>query len=846
MQAAAPQRGAHGSLRSKLLFKTMTRFSLWVYRYFRKHRAVFWTVLVALFAFFGYYASKLHLEEDLNRLLPSSRNADGSLKLAFADLRIKDKTFLLFHSLKGADTERLSEVCDAFTDSLLHEDSLRGKGNSVVGDIFSSLPESLMDDGISYMEQHFPAYIPPQSYVSFDSLLTPARMRKQMVSNRKDLEGTVGDLYPELIEMDPIGMRSVLEGAMKPLFGGGGGSYKIVGNHIFVNDRTVCLAFITPRYSATDTGQGSAMFTILNRLIDQFAKTCPDVKISYHGTPAHGFYNATTIKRDLKGTVIGSLVVALLLLWLCFRSNDTLPLLLTPVAFGTLAGLAMMYFIKGEFSLLALGIGAVVLGVALSYVLHLITHFKYVGDIEQTLREQVRPIMLGCITTIGSFIGLVFVKTDLLRDFGLFASFAILGTTLFTLLLLPQFFSESTKKKNERAFALISRINALRFDRSKPFVVSLVAIILLCLVTFLVKGTDFDSNMHDLGYVDPGVAASEQLLSKKTFTGDKSKYFASTGKSAEEAVSHFSQLSRQLDSLKSEGLVKSYTPTQLLFVPLKEQQQRIDHWHRYWTAGRLSQVRTLIASTAPGADLEASAFEPFFDAARASYKPDALYKAGIIPEGYLSTLMEKDRSGHYLCYTSVRCADNDSVYNRICKAVASRPNQLVLDTYYYTTDNLVQLNHDFNVLQWLSMVFVLIVLMLSFRFRWKPTLLSFLPIILSWIVVLGAMDLFGMRFNLVNVIISTFIFGIGVDYSIFVMTGLMAGGEESTMLAYHKTAIFFSALILIITVGSMLLAVHPAIKSVGFATLVGLLAAVLLSYTLQPALYRLLNKKLTK
>ena len=208
--------------------------------------------------------------------------------------------------------------------------------------------------------------------------------------------------------------------------------------------------------------------------------------------------------------------------------------------------------------------------------------------------------------------------------------------------------------------------------------------------------------------------------------------------------------------------------------------------------------------------------------------------------------MEKDRSGHYLCYTSVRCADNDSVYNRICKAVASRPNQLVLDAYYYTTDNLVQLNHDFNVLQWLSMVFVLIVLMLSFRFRWKPTLLSFLPIVMSWIVVLGAMDLFGMRFNLVNVIISTFIFGIGVDYSIFVMTGLMAGGEESKMLAYHKTAIFFSALILIITVGSMLLAVHPAIKSVGFATLVGLLAAVLLSYTLQPALYRLLNKKQTK
>ena len=207
--------------------------------------------------------------------------------------------------------------------------------------------------------------------------------------------------------------------------------------------------------------------------------------------------------------------------------------------------------------------------------------------------------------------------------------------------------------------------------------------------------------------------------------------------------------------------------------------------------------------------------------------------------------MEESYGGDYLCFTSVRCA-NDSVrssesdYIRICDAVASDPDLLVLDTYYYTTATLMQMSNDFDVLQWLSMVFVFVVLLVSFRFRWKLAVLSFMPILLSWLVVLGVMNIFGVRFNLISIIISTFIFGIGVDYSIFVMNGLTA--KDSQQLRYHKTAILLSALILMITVSSMLLAGHPAIRSVGFSTLVGLLSAIILSYVLQPAIYRWLNR----
>lgn len=816
----------------------MTELFIRINKFFSSHKAVYWLSMVAIFLFFGFFATRIHLEEDIDKLMPSSKNEDGTTKLAFADLKIKDKTFLLF---EGKGTENLIGVCDDFIDSLVMRDS----ASHTIGDIFYKIDDDLMPDGIDYLTEHLPAYIDSSAYAHFDSLLTREHFTQQMQQNHDDLLSEIGGMFPELIQMDPMGMRSVLAKQMEPLMSAG--NYHTVDNHFFVPDSTVCIAFITPRFSSTNTGQGSALFRMLNDQIDQFSKSHPDVRISYHGTPASGFYNSTQIKKDLTTTITGALILVLIFLLFCFRRWDTIPLLLLPVIFGTLFGLAMMYWIKGEFSLLALAIGGVVLGVALSYVLHVLTHQKYVNNVEKMLRDQVKPVWLGCITTIGSFAGLIFINTSLLQDFGLFAAFAILGTTMFSLTYLPLMLKEDKEyREGKEGFGFIDKINDYPLDRKKPLLAAVILVAAVGIGAYIIGGTRFDADMHNLGYLDDMTEYSEQLLRDKTYTGDKTKYFASEGNTMEEAIENFAILDHKLDSLQQLGLVKSYTHTNQIFVPMRIQQERIDAWKTFWTPERLAKVRSLIAQTAPQAELNPEAFDTFFEMATRDYEPDSLYATGLIPPGFQSTLMEESYGGEYLCFTSVRC-QNDSVrssesdYIRICDAIASNPNLLVLDTYYYTTDTLLQMNDDFNVLQWLSMLFVLIVLLVSFHFNLKHTLLGFMPILLSWLIVLGAMVIFNVSFNLISIIISTFIFGIGVDYSIFVMNGLTS--KDTSKLKYHKTAIFLSAVVLITSVSSMLLAGHPAIRSVGFSTLVGLLSAVVLSYVLQPAIFRIIEKQ---
>lgn len=842
----------------------MTRFFIKIYEYFSTHKAVWLLSMLVLLGVTGYYGSRIYLEEDIARLLPSSRNEDGSIKLAFSSLRIKDKSFIVFEDREGVGIDSVCAVVDTFCTRLLAYDAQMPEEKRTINDLFSQVPmEDLLFEAVDYIEQHLPNYIDTACYAGFDTLMTEEHILNQLIENKEQANSLIGEAFPELLQMDPIGMRHVLLDQMGDLIGSvGGGSYRVVNNHLFVPDSTVAVAIITPRFASTDSGNGAILIEWVNEIKAQMEAEAPGVGIGYHGTAANGAYNSWTIKRDIFNNIFWSLLIVLLVIFVCFRNWNTIPLLCLPVVFGTLFGMAMMYFIKGQFSLLALGIGAVVLGVALSYVLHIITHYKYVGDPVQVLKDQVKPVMMGCITTIGSFIGLIFIKTDLLQDFGLFASFAIVGTTLFSLIYLPPFFNKEKNKTNRKAFALIARINNYPIDRNKPLLLIIGILTCICVGYYLYGGTNFDADMRNLGYFPKHIKETEALMRAKTFSGKRSQYFASSGETMEEAIENFGLMEQKLDSLQEVGLVERFTHTADIFISERLQQERIDAWHNYWTPERLGNVRRMIERCAPKAGVNADAFEPFFEAATRDYQPDALYEAGILPEGFKSTMMEQTYDGSYLCFSTVYCEldsvrSDSTAYHRICDAIAPQPNLMVLDTYYYTTDTLRQLGKDFDILQWVSMAFVLIVLLVSFHWNLKHALLCFLPIVVSWIIVLGAMNMFGVQFNLINIIISTFIFGIGVDYSIFVMNGLIgdeqakgnsqgAEGQHDKLLMYHKTAILFSAMALIVTVGSMNLAEHPAILSVGFATLVGMVSSALLAYVVEPYLFRLLNGRKKK
>jgi predicted RND superfamily exporter protein len=181
--------------------------------------------------------------------------------------------------------------------------------------------------------------------------------------------------------------------------------------------------------------------------------------------------------------------------------------------------------------------------------------------------------------------------------------------------------------------------------------------------------------------------------------------------------------------------------------------------------------------------------------------------------------------------------------NRVWHAITEANHVIVLEPFFYCRDMVEIIHEDFNTTLWISSIFVLLVLLFSFRNLWIA-LIAFLPMFVSWYVMQGYMAIFHLEFNLINIVISTFIYGIGVDYSIFVMEGLLAEARrgEKSMLNYHKVAIFYSAMVLAIVTFALIFARHPAIHSIGLITLIGMASTILITYSLQPFIFRQLCK----
>jgi len=106
------------------------------------------------------------------------------------------------------------------------------------------------------------------------------------------------------------------------------------------------------------------------------------------------------------------------------------------------------------------------------------------------------------------------------------------------------------------------------------------------------------------------------------------------------------------------------------------------------------------------------------------------------------------------------------------------------------------------------------------------------------------MNLMGVQFNIVNIILATFIFGQGDDYTIFITDGLI--NEHATgrkLLRSYKSTVALSALIMFIGIGTLIVARHPALRSLAQVTIIGMATVVVMAYLLPPLVFHWITRQ---
>ena len=802
-----------------------------IYRYFNSNKVLMYIIMAVSALIFIIFGLRLHFEEDISKLLPSS---SVESQLAFSSIQLKDKIYIQVTSAdEPLSTEILAERTDEFIKMLYAKDS----SNHFISNVLYKMEPETAINALDFVLEHIPSFIDTSAYRSFGQALKPEAIEKQMwVNYEQMMEDETGDLT-QAIMYDPLNLRDVVLG---DVLQSAAGNFNIIDGQLFCPDSTVAMAFLAPAFRSLDSKASTQFSRMLSHSRKEFEALHPDVKVHAHGDPIGSVSNAGRIRTDLVVTVGISLVLILLLIGLCFRSFPFIWKLLLPILYGTAFSLACIYWIKGGMSLMALGLGAIVLGVAISYTLHVLIHHFFVGDPEKLLQDESTPVFLGCITTVGAFCSLLFTDSDLLRDFGMFASFALLGSTLFALIFLPHFLPSIKADSHGKTFRRISRLNNLPFDK-KPWFLVLILVFVVIGIIFSPK-VKFDSDLRNLDYNSPEEIVAESLYNAKNNDGFFHLYFATVSTDLDEALEADKSLMLILDTLSQNGVVHNYTSfIPKLFVTQAEQEQRIATWNKFWTEDRKSFAMAQVEKGAMNFGLDPMMFYDFKELLDAKYEPASLIESGVVPDNLLGNFIECNADNQYMVFTdvSMRFDEKDIATDALVK----NPKTFVLEPFYYCKSMVEVINDDFNIAVWISSLFVLLILLVSFR-NIITALLSFLPMVLSWFMVQGYMALFGLEFNLINIIISTFIFGVGVDYSIFITEGLLTQARtgSSDVLTWHKVAIFFSAVILVIVTLSLLFAVHPAIRSIGLITLIGMASTIMISYALQPFVFWQLMK----
>ena len=807
----------------------MTQFFIGLYDYFERHKILFYLSLISCVLLMGFFALQVRFEENITQFFPDTKDSQNTIKV-FDNLKIKDKIIIM---LSSADTCHQVEPDSLIEAAGQLQQTLTEKaGGTLIKGIFAQVDQSLIGGATDFVYEHLPLFLTDTDYQRFDSLLTEKGIQAIMQKNYTNLLSPAGIALRSYILRDPLGLGSE---ALKHLQDFQlEANYEIYDEHIFSKDGSTLLMFITPVFSTGSTGKNDELIKILEEELQHVQGESPTIRAEYFGGPSVGVYNARQIKKDTILTSSLALLIIIVFISLVFKRKRSIPLIITPVLFGGLFALFLIFFIKGSISAIAVGAGSAVMGIALSYSIHMLAHQNHVSTVQQLIKEIAYPLTVGSFTTIGAFMGLIFTSSDLLRDFGLFASLALVGTTLFCLIYLPHFLKGQADVKQGRVLRIIEKINAYSYEKNKWLVGGILLITIICLFTSQKVG--FNNDMMSLNYEPQHLKQSEEKLMQLFDNGEKTVLFVSVGKDMNQATETYAMTNQKLSALKDQGLIKDYASASQFLISPQEQQLRLKKWKDYWTDEKQQQIREQLETAAAEYRFRPGSFDPFYQWLNQPFGE------------YHYTAQEDDLSGKLLnewqtsadsitmLISQIRISDQnkETVYQNFSKT----QDVVIFDRSYFANKWVSAINDDFYLILYISSFLIFFALWFSYG-RIELTLMSFLPMLVSWVIILGLMGILGIEFNIINIILSTFIFGIGDDFSIFIMDGLQnkyRTGQK--VLNSHKTAIFFSAFTTVVGMGALVFAKHPALQSISLISILGMIAVVLVAYTIQPLIFR--------
>ena len=802
-----------------------------LYDFFSRNRGIRRISLIVLSVLFAVLLARLDFSEDISDFLPLGTKEREQMSI-YQNISGADKLLILFSNPE--DPDQTIDAIDCFVDLAVENDEKGWCGN-----LTPQIDLDAITRVSNYVYDNIPLFLTAGDIARMDSLLAePGYISSALERDKQLLAFPHSSIVTASITHDPLGLFSPVMNRLQASSGQVG--FESYEGYIFTPDMSRAVVMLDSPFGNSETSNNAKLLHYLEDVSAKMHEHYPDVAVDIIGGPAIAVGNSSRIKKDSILAIALSAILMILLLAYSFNSLKNILLIFLTVGWGLLFALGSLALFRDNVSIIVIGISSVIIGLAINYPLHLIAHSAYQPDRRAAIKEIVSPLVVGNITTVGAFLALVPLQSTALRDLGLFASLLLIGTILFVLIYLPHYISTrgGRRRTNGRLIELLSS-----FSPEKSIWIVVCTVLVTIVLAFFSVRTEFDSDMSHMNYMTANQKREmqyfEDLMTKDATHTAQSLYIYGSGSTLEEALEDIRRSEASIDSLSMDGVLVKQNEVLSFITTEQEQQQRLARWNAFvdrhhdmltegfqkeagkagFTPAAFSFFNHLIASSP---SLVSHAIDYF----------DPLMKT-VFSQNF--TTSSDDKTVYAVSPVNIQAADMEQakgVFGDHCFEVSGINKSMTSS-----------LSDNFNYIGWACSLIVFFFLWFSFG-RLELAVISFLPMAISWVWILGIMALLGIKFNIVNIILATFIFGQGDDYTIFMTEGCQYEySRQQPILKAYKSSILQSAAIMFLGIGTLIVAKHPAMHSLAEVTIIGMFSVVLMAYLIPPFLFNLLTTK---
>ncbi len=771
--------------------------------------------------------------ENIDSLLPDSettqvrRDFNWLQKAPFAR-----KVLIDLHAQPGITDDAFKQVAGQFATAI----------SPLFNAVLSAPPLNMQHNLPDLMLQALPNLVSDDDLTQIEQRFTSANIDHQLLQMREQLFTPQSWLVKQQLQHDPLALWQIAAAHLRhlnPMNNADEHQRDFVsrdGRHrLLVADTAVAIG---------DVAGGGILMDKLQQMIDEYLPaTISATVVSGH---KYTMANARTIQRDLR-VVLGVSTLAILLIFiLLLRSWRAIFVFLLPASvLGAAAAMVAVFF--PTVSGITIGFGAVLLGITVDFTLHVYFALRHAGDKGQQLRRLTPPLLGGALTSFLAFSVLLLSALPGQRQLAVFSMAAIAMATMLALVVMPHLCGTSKSAGKKTSDNLSRALFPSRQRRTRTVIIIWLLVMSVC--AWATPQLHFDGDMRSLSVVPPQLQQAEQQIRQLWGNMRSSALLFAPGKTIDEALQVNDAIYKIIAESCSDRTVTApdgesgnvgdapHIVSLASILPSQQQQQKNrQRWQRFWQQhGAIYLSRLYQAGAKQG--FSPQAFQNFTTQLAAPIKPltvDFWRKAGF--GAIIDSLTVVDMGGAF-CRKNPHTAlvaliDEVDLTVELQQQLNSIPGAIVVAQGVFRQQLSGALASDFIQFILLALAVVVGVLILWYR-RLVPIILALLPVFSGTLFMFGAMGWLGISFNLFNVIAAILIIGLGVDYGIFMLSRCDGSGCQQA-----ERSVLVSALTTLAGFGSLVLARHPAMYSIGITVLFGISAAVLTALYVLPIFYQ--------